>query len=33
MTLTIWSTANVGNFKRLILWVEGTEDENDSVIN
>ena len=28
-----WSTAYVGAFKRLILWIEGTEDKNDLVIN
>ena len=27
------STAYVGGFKRLILWIEGTEDINDLDIN
>ena len=28
-----WSTAYVGAFKGLKLWIEGTEDKNDLVIN
>ena len=28
-----WSTAYMVAFKRLILWIEGSEDENDLVNN